>query len=193
MAAAFIPTSYTPDAAERTSRTTKRAAYPPTKASQANPTPSKLPETKRSARRPKRSAALPPKTMAGKEATIPTERATPKGPGERSRKRLRSASRTAKAPQIRPKAPKAPNSKARNLLCLVAHLLPGVYAVFHVGDVRVAHLLDGLRHQSATAPRAQRTTIRDSSSGSFSAAWYSRRPRGIRTAPGMCPTSHSSG
>jgi hypothetical protein len=109
--------------------------------------------------------------MAGKEATIPTERATPKGPGERSRKRLRSASRTAKAPQIIPKAPKAPNSTARNLRCLVAHLLPGVGAVFHVGDVRVAHLQEELLCQSATAQRAQRTAIRDSSSGSLSAAW----------------------
>ncbi len=41
------------------------------------------------------------------EAAAPTKRASPRGPGERTSASLRSASRTAKEPQKRPKKPKA--------------------------------------------------------------------------------------
>jgi hypothetical protein len=51
--------------------------------------------------------------MARMEAAAPTKRANPRGPGERFSARLRSASKTAKAPQKRPKQPKAANNTGR--------------------------------------------------------------------------------
>src|ERR687897_325946 len=48
------------------------------------------------------------------EAAAPMKRANPRGPGERSSALLKSASKTAKVPQKRPKKPKAKSSKTKS-------------------------------------------------------------------------------
>ncbi len=91
------------------------------------------------------------------EAPAPTKRAIPSGPGESPSARVRSVRRTAKTPQKSPKKPKAPSPTARSprgttlasLPDLVAVFLPALYANLHVGDVRVAYLLEALGHQGS--------------------------------------------
>ena len=93
--------------------------------------------------------------MAAMDEAAPARSASPRGLGERPKTRLRSVRRTAKELQKRPKKTKAPSQAARGfrieagaaerLLGLVALLPPGVHAAVHVGDVGVAHLLQGLR------------------------------------------------
>src|SRR4028119_1607350 len=113
MAAAFAPTSYAPEAAESRSKDDKRLAELPTKDSEAKPTPIRTAETTRRGRLPARSANRPARTITGKEATIPPASASPKGPGERLRARLRSAKRIANEAHAKPSEPKATHARAR--------------------------------------------------------------------------------
>src|SRR5215204_1520443 len=77
------------------------------------PAPNTAPEIARKRRRPSRSEVRPSRAIATMEAAAPTKSATPNGPGERPKAPLRSANKTAKHPQNRPKKPNAPNATAR--------------------------------------------------------------------------------
>src|SRR3712207_3198108 len=92
------------------------------------PTPIMAPQTTRKTRRPCRSAVHPRAAIARMEEAAPTKRASPSGPGERSRARLRSASRTAKIPAKTPKTPKAPSRTGRTSLPGGAPYSGGTYS-----------------------------------------------------------------
>src|SRR4028119_1976430 len=113
MAAAFAPTSYAPEAAESRSKDDKRLAELPTKDSEAKPTPIRTAETTRRGRLPARSANRPARTITGKEATIPPASASPKGPGERLRARLRSAKESRTRPTRSPGRSEPPSRGPR--------------------------------------------------------------------------------
>ena len=95
--------------------TKMRVAKVLAKASPTIPHPQTQATVRRNALRLNRSAVHPKEAIATIEDAAPASNATPKGPGERSRARLRSAKSIVWQPTCRPNTQKAQISNASTL------------------------------------------------------------------------------